>query len=488
MIIDRIYKWARERPDRTAIIRNGVPVPYAQFARAIERTRKYLEHLGLPERTASAVLIEDLTNCWTVCIALRALGLDVITATAAQQIHELAVRNLSCFVMLEGDKYAGEIPPPGTRHIVVPASLYADLDSNDLPVPIETEGRYGGHIVYTSGTTGTYKKLLWPAAGEDRRTVKRTQVFRVQGDFVINNIAFPSATAAGYWNPMAAWYSGCCVVFDQTKDFVANLFRFGVARVVLVPLHLRFLPTAEQAPPAPPREVEPGVLVYAGGFLPRICADWIVQNLTPKLQFNYTSTETIDIALLSMYRTTEDLVWLPINGDNRVEIVDEEGRLCGTGQEGRLRVGLRDTDIQGYLDDPEATRRAYQDGFFYPGDHAVSRADGRIRILGRINDVINLHGNKVPVAPIEQDLRDYLQVDEVCLFLRSNDASEEVLDVAIQCTSVPSPERLSRVRREFPLIAHVDFHIMTAFPRTATGKVQRAMLNTTLRAPKDATD
>jgi acyl-coenzyme A synthetase/AMP-(fatty) acid ligase len=488
MIIDRIYTWARVRPDRTAIVKDGVAATYGQFARAIERTRTYLEKLELPERTTAAVLIEDLANCWTVCIALRSLGLNVITAMTAQQIHELKVRNLSCFVLIEGDTETVKLPPPRIRLEVVPTSLYADLDRDELPAPIGADERYGGHILYTSGTTGAHKKLLWAAATEDRRNAWRTQVYGLPNDFVVNNLAFRASTAIGVWGPMVAWHSGCCVVFDQTKDFASNLFKFGVTRASLVPAQLRYLFASAQTAAEPPHDRRGRVLAISGGFLSRTHADVIVRTLAPTLQFNYASTETVDIALSSTYRTAEDLVWLSVNGDSRAEIVDDDGRHCGHGEEGRLRIALREIDVEGYLDDPDASRRAFQDGCFYPGDRAVSRADGRIRILGRIDDVINLQGEKVAVAPIEQDLRDYLRVDDVCLFLRTNDAGDEILDVAIETLSIPPSERLRRVRKEFPLIPHVDFHIMKQFPRTATGKVQRAVLSTTLRAPKDASD
>jgi acyl-coenzyme A synthetase/AMP-(fatty) acid ligase len=481
MIVDRLYAWARIQPDKTALIQNAVPISYARFARGIERTRKFLERQRLPERTVAAVLIDDLSSCWTVGIALRAIGLDTVAAHNARQAQDLALRNLSCFVLLEGDDDAERTPPPGMRLVSVPRALYVDLDHDELPAPIEAGSRYGGHIIYTSGTTGSYKKIMMPAALEDERNARRGVVYGLTRDFVINSIAYRMSTSAGFKLPAAAWHGGATAVFDQTPDWAANLFKFNVSRITILPSHLARIFPSQTPRDVPPGQLSQGIFTFAGGFLAPPYAERIVRELTPRLTLNYTSSEMTDIALSSDYRTADDLQWLRVADGNRVEIVDENGGLCGPGQEGRLRIALKETDSSGYMDDETATRQAFQDGCFYPGDHAVTRSDGRVRILGRVQDVINLRGEKFAVAPIEQDLRDYLKADDVCLFLHVDDRGEERLFVAVQASSPPSQEQVDGVRQEFGFVPHVDIRVLPAFPRTESGKVQRATLSALLR-------
>ena len=103
-----------------------------------------------------------------------------------------------------------------------------------------------------------------------------------------------------------------------------------------------------------------------------------------------------------------------IAAGRKVQIVDEEGRDCSPGQEGDLRVLVRETDVTSYLDDEAASAKFFRDGYFYPGDIAVGRSDGRIRILGRAADVLNLQGQKIAVAPLEQRVQEFLGVSTVC--------------------------------------------------------------------------
>ena len=43
----------------------------------------------------------------------------------------------------------------------------------DLPAPLGMNSLYGGHILYTSGTTGSYKKLIMTSDQENKRNAKR---------------------------------------------------------------------------------------------------------------------------------------------------------------------------------------------------------------------------------------------------------------------------------------------------------------------------
>jgi acyl-coenzyme A synthetase/AMP-(fatty) acid ligase len=160
------------------------------------------------------------------------------------------------------------------------------------------------------------------------------------------------------------------------------------------------------------------------------------------------------------------------------QIVDENGRECLNNQEGELRILLSNIDCHGYLDDEEASARVFRDGFFYPGDMAMKREDGRIRILGRTTDVVILNAQKIAAAPIEQAIRHYLRVDEVCLFSGLSDQGHEEVIVVIQSDRGIKKSELETVAHEFIPSERVRFSIRKDFPRTGTGmrKAQRALL------------
>jgi acyl-coenzyme A synthetase/AMP-(fatty) acid ligase len=80
--------------------------------------------------------------------------------------------------------------------------------------------------------------------------------------------------------------------------------------------------------------------------------------------------------------------------DSEVEVRDTEGRPILVGQIGEVRV-RNDYMIPGYLAAPEATQKAFVDGWFIPGDLARWGANGTLEVLGRVDEVISFGGVKI---------------------------------------------------------------------------------------------
>ena len=98
-----------------------------------------------------------------------------------------------------------------------------------------------------------------------------------------------------------------------------------------------------------------------------------------------------------------------------LRVVDDDGRELPPGTEGNFEIGT-DTLFAGYLNRPAETAAAITaDGWYRPGDLATIDADGYLRITGRVKDVINRGGEKVPVAEIEQLLYAHPAVAEVAI-------------------------------------------------------------------------
>jgi acyl-coenzyme A synthetase/AMP-(fatty) acid ligase len=226
-------------------------------------------------------------------------------------------------------------------------------------------------------------------------------------------------------------------------------------------------------------------LIIGSGFLSVPLAEEAINRVTRRFVIAYGASEIGTTPLLSRVTITDDIHWLTPDDRRTIQIVDENGNIC---REGELRFLLTEVDCASYLDDEEASAKMFRNGFFYPGDMAVRRPDGRIRILGRIGDVVNVQGIKYPVAPIEHEIQQLLGVDEVCVFSGLNAAGNEEIAVAVQSSRQLLKSELEAVvrqslRRTFitPLgrvpFELVRFTVFNEFPRTETGtdRTRRSM-------------
>jgi acyl-coenzyme A synthetase/AMP-(fatty) acid ligase len=478
MIVDCIYEWATQQPNATAVIWNDVSLSYRSFSNAIRSACDFLQRENLPIGRTAVVLASGLLDAWIIVMALRALGLNTISVRSIAAAQSLRVSDVACIIVIQTEAAAHNLTAQatgGVKVVTFPPSIYAAKYTNELLDAQHDVSPFGGHILYTSGTTGTYKKVMMRGEHEEGRNRARAQVLLLERNTIWHVIDYALWTSIGFKAPSATWYAGGCVVIDQRKENLKNFFLHNVNFAMLLTWQVKALLLA-QGPSAHP--INGFALTTAGGFVPIDIAKQCIQNLTDKVTVLYGSTETSTVPLESRFRTVDDLHWLAPTDYRLTQIVDDDGRECSIGQEGELRLLLSDFDCPNYLDDEEASARAFRDGYFYPGDMAVRREDGRIRILGRTADIVVLKGKKWATAPIEQEIQRALQVDEVCLFSGLSEQGLEELIVVIQSNHEIPRSQLDAVARLFPRFEYVRFSIRSEFPRTETGlrKTKRAQL------------
>jgi len=458
MIVERIYEWAERQPAKTAVIWNDRSLSYPSFSNAIRSACDFFKRENLPVGGTAIVLVRGLLDTWIIVMALRALGLNTIPVRSVEQTQSLKISSAACIITTQAEAATHDLAASAAtanKLVVIPSPVEAIKDTDAL-LPFQHDMRpFGGHILYTSGTTGTYKKVLLSGELEDRRNQVRAQLYSFDTGTIYHGVDFELWTGTGFKTSSAVWHAGGCVVLDEREKNFANFFSHGINFAKLLPWQLRKLLREVRRPFE--RPLDGFALSVGGGFLPVDLADQFVQELKAKLIVNYSATEINSVRLHSHYASKDDLFWLLPTDQTSVQIVNQNGGECAVNEEGELRIVLSDIDCHHYLDDEEASAKVFRNGFFYPGDIAVKREDGRIRILGRVADVIVLKGEKLATAPIEQEIQRDLQAEEVCLFSGLGKQGEEKLVIAIQSKREIAPSRLEAIAGKFPRFEKVWF-------------------------------
>lgn len=126
--------------------------------------------------------------------------------------------------------------------------------------------------------------------------------------------------------------------------------------------------------------------------------------------------------------------------------------------------------FDGYADDPERTAEVLHDGWFRTDDLGRLDEDGRLRVLGRADDVIISGGVKVPPHAVEQMLRNHPDVVDVCVVGRRDPEWGEVVVAVVDGGAPPAELRdLVEPRAWAPReVVHVP-----GLPLLANGKIDR---------------
>jgi O-succinylbenzoic acid--CoA ligase len=150
--------------------------------------------------------------------------------------------------------------------------------------------------------------------------------------------------------------------------------------------------------------------------------------------------------------------------------------------EGRIRIA-GDVLAHGYRLQPELTAESFRDGRFTTSDQGRIHPDGRIDVLGRIDDMINTGGVKVPATAVERALLAQPGVREACVVgLPDAEWGEAVVAMVVPNGTAPDVDALrAAVRAEAGAPAtpkRVKF--VTALPLRGPGKIDRAAVKKAL--------
>lgn len=477
MIVNQIHEFARLSPNRTALVRNGVPFSYFAFSNLIQSMIGLMGQRKLPPGKLAVIPAMDPLVEWLMVLSMRWLGLNTIVINTLDQAASLDLRDCACVVIPEIYQVTADDMSkfhPGVEFITIFNKYFQDPPKTLLPVE-PSACPFGGHILFTSGTTGVYKKVLFEGKHDAKRNRERAKFQSFTRETVLHVCNCALWTGIGFRNPPAVWSAGGCVVLDRRPDMYRHFSSHGVNHASLTPQILRALLQSCGESSRPSNDL---MLLVGGGFVSLELAEQTTRKLTNNLQIGYGSTEIASSILRSNYRAVSDLFWFKPVAEGRVEVVDEGGQLCTAGQEGEIRILLNDIDPKSYMDDEQASARFFRDGYFYPGDMAVQREDGCVRILGRTGDVISMQGSKIAVAPIEDTIRNILHVDEVCIFSGLNDQGEVVLVIVIESEKKLTAADLDGLKRKFSQFGKISVVNVGEFPRTPGGlnKVDRRVL------------
>jgi fatty-acyl-CoA synthase len=156
------------------------------------------------------------------------------------------------------------------------------------------------------------------------------------------------------------------------------------------------------------------------------------------------------------------------------------GEPCPTGEDGELWAKGY-VVMKGYYKMPEATAAAITaDGWLKSGDQASLDAEGRVRITGRIKDIIIRGGENIAPKEVEDVLRQHPAIADASVYAIANEFFGEEVAAALQVKAGASiqgeevqafcHDRLARFK--VPRFIRV----VDAFPLTASGKIQKFRL------------
>jgi O-succinylbenzoic acid--CoA ligase len=319
-------------------------------------------------------------------------------------------------------------------------------------------------IIPTSGSTGEPKGVLLSADALLASARAALERLHGPGRWLL---ATPAHYIGGLQVVLRAHLAGGTpVVLDTTTGFRADAFAEAtdVLRTRPGPHYTALVPT------------QLARLIEAGGAAVRAAAayDAIVLGgaaLGERLRQRCAESGVRVVSAYGMSETASGCVY---------EGVPLDGVRVRLGDGGRVEIA-GPVLAHGYRLRPELTASTFAGGWFRTNDHGRLR-DGRLEVLGRLDDVINTGGVKVPAATVEHALTACPGVRAACVVGLPDPEWGQRVVAALVVYDEPDLDRLRAAVREAAGAAGVPkrFEIVPELPLRGPGKVDRAAVRALL--------
>ncbi len=370
-------------------------------------------------------------------------------------------------------------------------SFINSSENNQLPWKIEDE-LTPISINYTSGTTGKPKGVMYTHRGAYLNAL--SGILEATGSVYMNYLwTLPMFHCNGWCYPWGVTSVGGRHICLRTND-PAEIFRlireekvshFCAAPTVLTGLSNH--PSAKNGPFPQP------VTVMTGGAPPSpTIISTIEEELGGKIVHVYGLTETYGPHTVCTWNPD----WDTLNNEERAQLKSRQGvPFVITGEcdvkdkdmksvpwdkKTQGEVMMRgNTVMAGYYENPEATEKAFNGGWFHSGDIAITYEDGYIDLQDRAKDIIISGGENISTIEIEKAISSHESVLEVAVVAVPDDKWGEVPKAFIvkkDNAKVTSEEIIKHVKSKIAKFKAPKYVEFGELPKTSTGKIQKYKL------------
>ena len=358
---------------------------------------------------------------------------------------------------------------------------YADLMAEKNPQPqVAMERTDPWMVLFTSGTTGVSKGVVLP-----HQQLSSTSWDIAHSVFLDEDSVFYTFYPLFHLNAIIFGPLGCLISGGKTvvrrefprENLLNELHRYKATHWSALPFLFRGL--LAQPPRADDRDIVLKIVMCIGVTTELI--DAFEQRFGCKLVAGYGATESAMVGLPASARLCTAG---RLNPRHQLRIVDEEGRDAPAGKVGEWWTKPHHIydHMLGYYNMPEATAKAFQDGWFKTGDLGWRDEQGYLHFTDRVKESLKRRGENVSTYEVETVLQNFPGISGAAVVgYREGPGGEEEVRAFLELS--PGVPPLNYAALVGHCAKHLAYFMVPRYfdtglqlPRTALGKIEKHKL------------
>lgn len=331
-------------------------------------------------------------------------------------------------------------------------------------------------IIFTSGTTGPSKAVLSSYAHMYAMSVEGLHFLKPDDRYMINLPLFHVGGTVAVCGMLARGGSVSVVDAFDTGSFWRVVRETQTTALCLLGVMTGFL---LKEPPSPSDRDHPLRRILMVPYTedgPRFAERF---GTTVYTVFNMTE---ISCPTVSEPNPRTPFTCGKVRAGVQVRLVDENDCEVPVSQVGEMIIR---TDRpwalnHGYYGNPEATAKAWRNGWFHTGDAFRRDAEGNFYFVDRMKDAIRRRGENISSFEVESEVATHPDVREAAAIPVPNELSEDDVMVVVAPTPGRTIDPAALIEYLRPRMAHFMVpryvRILPELPKTPTQKVQKHVL------------
>lgn len=475
-----IFTHASSTPDKIALVAGEARISYAQLQERILRVAAFLQSQGIKPGDRILLAANKEADFIYLYFAAHLLGVVNVVVDSSSPNERLDyIRKVTSPAIALGDG----IILPGMTCISFRDVLAAD-DVSAVPIHVpQVSTDSVADVMFTTGTTGAPKGVCLSHANI-AGSARNTNGFIGTDASDVEALALPLSHSFGLGRLRCVLMAGATLVlvsnFANLKSFFHVLETERVTGFGMVPAVWQYIKRFSGRRIA--RFADQLRYIEMGSAALSVDDKRLLMELFPttRLCMHYGLTEASRAMFCEFHACADNLdtVGRPASDQVQAIVLDEAGRQLPDGEDGEICVRGNMVTRSYFLD--VDNQDAFHGDWFRTGDWGHRDARGFFYLTGRKKELINIGGEKVSPATIEQAIRSLGITDCACVAIPDpKGVLGEVPKAYLQRgDNQPAIERVKQgligilPPHEIP----VEWEWIDKIPRTASGKIQRLKL------------
>lgn len=464
--------------EKPALVLDEKEVTYKEMRSRELEWKEYFEKIGI--QTGQRVVIisndrYDFMPVWFALWGIEAIPIPLEPTITSAELERAIQASKPHWILSENKEHFDTLEKLGEVIQVEPQTEWRGVKLEDSGVKTLAKTAF---FVYTSGTTGTPKCVMYGFDATEATVNSLKEAYQMTSDDIVLTPLTPSLPATLFTVILPTLIIGGTLVLPSKPipgRVLKLLYSYKVTILFAVPYFYSLLIEAMKIRGV--KENSLRLCLSTSAFMPEKVFEEFYEITKLPTKSIYCTSE----AMYCTFNTSTDFEIQKksvgtVQEGVKIKIVDSNMNEVKPGVEGQILISGTHMSM-GYFEREELQKEVYKNGWVHTGDLGYMNENGELYIRGRLSETINVSGYLVNPQEVEQIILNYDNIKEVMITAENEDLRGEIVVAKVVLKEQKELDKQALIefckQQLFHYKVPVRIDIVEELPKSRYGKIRR---------------